>query len=1180
MSDNPANYTPHLVDGEVDAIAVVGSTVVLGGTFTQVQQTTTSPVVSRSYLVAFDKDTGALSTSFLPTLDGPVNTLAPAGDGLSVFVGGQFNQVNGAAASKLTRLNVNSGARVAGFNFPGANGLIRDLKFVGGRLFIGGQFTMIKTTPRTLLAEINPTTGAVLPFNVSVTGTSRTNPDGSGIGPSRIYKLDISPDGSKLVFVGNFGQVGALDRNQVAMVDISVSPAQVSDWQTNAFKPACYSVFEDYLRDIDFSPDGSYFVIGTTGGFGSGPPTLCDSVSRWATTATGSGLLPTWVDYSGGDSTYTVAVTGDAIYTGGHTRWFNNPFAADAAGPGAVDRVGISALDPSNGLPLSWNPSRTRGQGVFDMVVTPGPSGGLYVGSDTDRLGGEFHGRIGFFPTAGGKSVPQPAVAPLPVDVYEAGNTSPSATGVLYRINAGGPAVTAIDSGPDWTADDGTTNPLRNSGSNSAGFAAVSGVDASVPSTTPLSIFSDERWDPADANEMHWLLPVTAGKHIQVRLYFANGCSCTASPGQRKFNVSVDGSALLTNYDIVADVGTGRGVMKSVNITSDGTVNIDFGHVVENPLIVGIEVVDRDFVPPVGNPQDTLGKVFYDGSAATSVTPPAAGGIAWGQARGAFYTNDTLYTAMADGQLYSRTFDGTTFGPATSLNLNGLGAFASEMQSMTGLFYDSGRIYFTLKNSAALYMRYFSVESGIVGAQRFTVTGNLSDLDWTKVGGMFRAGSSLYWSNSSTGDLWRTGFAAGAPAAGTATRVSGPSVDGVDWRSRALFALPGHAPNKPPTAVASVSCHGLVCDGDGSNSIDPDGSISSYSWDFGDSTPAETGVSPHHTYSTGGTYPVTLTVTDNEGASATTAPQSVTVVKPPNQPPTAVASVSCSGLVCDGNGSNSSDPDGSISSYSWDFGDSTPAETGASPHHPYATAGTYAVTLTVTDNEGASTSSAPQSVTVAPITSPISFVAAATDTKVSTPVSFDVTIPSAVQASDVMLLAFTLNSKAGSVPAPSGWTQVSATSTSAIQSVVWRRTAQAGDPGTSVVVTPSVKAKGTLTLLDYRNVDPVSPVVASSLAAETATVATHTTPTVTNTVNGAWLVSYWADKSSLATHSWTTPAAQTSRAAFAGQGGGHISSLLTDAGPAASGTVGGVAATSGDTSQQAVMATIVLRPAS
>jgi len=106
---------------------------------------------------------------------------------------------------------------------------------------------------------------------------------------------------------------------------------------------------------------------------------------------------------------------------------------------------------------------------------------------------------------------------------------------------------------------------------------------------------------------------------------------------------------------------------------------------------------------------------------------------------------------------------------------------------------------------------------------------------------------------------------------------------------------------------------------------------------------------------------VTLTVTDDEGADHT-ATQSVTVPTAGNSSPTADFSNDCSDLTCNYNGSTSSDSDGSIASYAWNFGDSGTASE-ATPSHTYASAGTYTVTLTVTDSSGA-TNSTTQSVTV------------------------------------------------------------------------------------------------------------------------------------------------------------------------------------------------------------------------
>ncbi len=86
-------------------------------------------------------------------------------------------------------------------------------------------------------------------------------------------------------------------------------------------------------------------------------------------------------------------------------------------------------------------------------------------------------------------------------------------------------------------------------------------------------------------------------------------------------------------------------------------------------------------------------------------------------------------------------------------------------------------------------------------------------------------------------------------------------------------------PNQAPTASFTFSCTGLTCNFNGGASNDPDGSIANYAWNFGDGTTGS-GVAPSKTYASSGTRTVTLTVTDNGGATGNTS-QSVTVTAPP-----------------------------------------------------------------------------------------------------------------------------------------------------------------------------------------------------------------------------------------------------------------------------------------------------------
>jgi PKD repeat protein len=139
--------------------------------------------------------------------------------------------------------------------------------------------------------------------------------------------------------------------------------------------------------------------------------------------------------------------------------------------------------------------------------------------------------------------------------------------------------------------------------------------------------------------------------------------------------------------------------------------------------------------------------------------------------------------------------------------------------------------------------------------------------------------------------------------------------------------------------------------------LDSDGSITDYFWDFGDGN-FSTAQHPVATYNTPGTYHAVLTVTDNDGATASSSLQ--IDVFGSNQPPVVTASADPSAgqapLTVSFLG-NGADPDGTIVAYHWDFGDGQSA-TSASTSHTYSSEGTYTAVLTVTDDDGATASNA------------------------------------------------------------------------------------------------------------------------------------------------------------------------------------------------------------------------------
>ena len=139
---------------------------------------------------------------------------------------------------------------------------------------------------------------------------------------------------------------------------------------------------------------------------------------------------------------------------------------------------------------------------------------------------------------------------------------------------------------------------------------------------------------------------------------------------------------------------------------------------------------------------------------------------------------------------------------------------------------------------------------------------------------------------------------------------------------------------------------------DGTASTDPNNDPLTYSWEFGDGAFGE-GPTPMHAYAAEGTYTVSLTVSDASLTSPIATTTAEVRIPPANRAPTADAGGPYSGetgAVIRFDGSGSSDPDNDALTYAWNFGDGTFGD-GVTPQHVYDTAGTYTVTLVVSDSE-------------------------------------------------------------------------------------------------------------------------------------------------------------------------------------------------------------------------------------
>ena len=424
------------------------------------------------------------------------------------------------------------------------------------------------------------------------------------------------------------------------------------------------------------------------------------------------------------------------------------------------------------------------------------------------------------------------------------------------------------------------------------------------------------------------------------------------------FNVDLDGQRVLNNFDIVAAAGNDTGTMRSFDITSDGNVDIDLGHVVENPLINGIEIRAHRPGSDAGRGLDLVRRSYRRRRGRQPMSPYRWVGSNWNTVRGAFMLNGNLYTAWADGTFTRQTFNGTSYGPAVPVDTADQIIVLGDWHARRGAGdRDVLRLRPDLlhpRGSSQLFYRYFTPESDVVGAKRFVASDNVAGIDFSKVHGMFTTGNKVYWATP-TGALnamdWAQDPLSGFPVPVPPPRSPDPAMDTVTWTARALFLFQdanGAGVGQPPTAAFDSSLHQPHLCLRRLGVDDLGGTISSYAWNFGDGS---TGTGDQAVAHVRRRRHLPGDPDDHhQPERGRLGHEDDVTVQRQNQAPQAAFSQSCTGTVCAFDAGASADPDGTIASYAWNFGDGDTA-TGVSPTHDYGTEGPRTVKLTVTDNE-------------------------------------------------------------------------------------------------------------------------------------------------------------------------------------------------------------------------------------
>ena len=381
VSTTPAGFTPWLPSSapgqHIQQLVQCGGTMYAAGKIGTVNQGAST--YSRGNAFSFSATSGAM-TSWDPKVNGTVYSIALSPDCKTAYLGGVFSAANGQAAKNLVAVNATTGAVTTGFAHS-ANAAVETVKYANGSVIVGGGFTSVNGTKRTMLASLNPSTGAVTGFvNLTLSGGYPNSP------ATRLYNSQLNHAGTKLLIEGVFTSVGGQPRQQIAMLDLAGASATVDGWYPVEFNGVCSANANYYAKGANWSPDDSTVYVATTGykptsGAGSstiGPRGgLCDAAIAFP--AASAPVTHTWINYTGCDSLFAVASDTNDVYVGGHERYADNGNGCDGAGPGAVSRPGIGAVSPTTGLATAWNPTRSRGHGVNDLLLT---TAGLWVASD------------------------------------------------------------------------------------------------------------------------------------------------------------------------------------------------------------------------------------------------------------------------------------------------------------------------------------------------------------------------------------------------------------------------------------------------------------------------------------------------------------------------------------------------------------------------------------------------------------------------------------------------------------------------------------------------------------------------------------------------------------------------------------------------------------------------------
>jgi PKD repeat protein len=817
------------IDGVAWSQSIAGNTVYVGGSFANARPAGAAPgstLTKRTNVLAYDLTTGVLSTSFAPTTNAQVQSVVASPDGSRLYIAGDFTNVSGQTRNRVAAFDTATGALISTFR-PNVNGRVKTIIATNDRVYVGGTFGAVNGTPRTRLAAIRASDGALL--------------DWAPTADYNVNALVMTPDRSKVIVGGAFTNLSGVAAYGLGAVDATTGALRT--WIAN-------QTVRNYGANsaiLGLSTDGTN-IYGNGYNFG-GPGNLEGAFAA----DPNSGAIR-WVQDCHGDTYATFPVNG-AVYTAGHPHYCGNMGGFGQTEPWAINMRHAVAFTQqatgtinheTHGYP-DWfgKPSPSMVNWFPDMAV------GSYTGQSqaawTVTGNSQYVLMGGEFPTVNGAG--QQGLARFAVKPIAPSKQGPKLTGSKFMPALTSPAAGTVRIGftANYDQDDQALTYRVVRDGNTA---------APVYTTTVDSTF----WNRPTIGYTDTGL--TPGVTYRYRLYVQDAAG----------------------NQVIGDTAT-------IVASGTGTVS-DYVKTVQSH---GASFYWRFGEAARGSAADATGAT--SGVVGSGVTVGAPGAIVGDP--------DTAYT-------FNGTGNGLVSTPTVASAPNVTNAFSTSAWFRTTSNGGGKIIGFgnAQTGNSTVYERHTYIDNagrltfGAFPGQGLTVTSPNSYLDgkWHHVVSTLGAnGMVLYVDGkqvaarsdaTSAADIygfWRVGYdnVGGWPGQPGSYAFAG-DIDEVSVYPTALSAAQvaaqwnasGRGVNTPSVASFTASPSWLQVTVDGSGSVAAGGDVASYSWNFGDATPAESGVNPTHTYASPGTYTIRLTVTNGAGKTAT-ATRSVTAKAPP-----------------------------------------------------------------------------------------------------------------------------------------------------------------------------------------------------------------------------------------------------------------------------------------------------------